>query len=542
MYQYRSRLTWSILLLAIAASSLEAQPTGSSWLSGKPAATVDLTSPHHTLVGAKWSVMNAEIKMVSSRGIGADLRPTGDMVSTLELRPSPADEIFEKADWQTIAPPQTSDRFGNGKVSFVWLRLQLVLPESIGEFPVKDSRAVLELVMDDYAEIWVNEKLQPPVNGQSGGAAIAGWNAPNRVVLTSKAKPGDAFDIAILGINGPLSASPENFVWLRSATLDFFPSDADKSVAHDVAIDSHDPEMAVIFGQQPVCRKLAGGFTFTEGPVWAANVGPEPGSLLFSDPNENTIYRLDAEGRLSEYRVKSGYSGIDIGRYRQPGSNGLAMDAMGRLTICQHGNRQVVRVEKNGTVTVLASHFDGKRLNSPNDLTYRSDGTLFFTDPPFGLPAFHSDPSRELPFSGVYCFRNGVLTLIDDQLSGPNGIALSPDERFLYVGNWDEDHKVVIQYEIGADGNVVSRRLFYDLTSWAGNEGIDGLKTDALGRVYVSGPGGLSVFSPGGKHLGLVHLPEHPHNLAFGGPDRKTLFLTCVSGIYQMRLFQEERR
>jgi gluconolactonase len=531
---------FAILLVAYATGSLSAQPTGSNWLGGKPEATVDLTSADHAIVDAKWSVMNAEAGRVSSRGIGADLKPTGDVVSTLELRPSPADKDFEMAGWRSIRPPQPSDRFGNGRVSFVWMRLQLTFPETIAGFNVNSSRAVLEIVVDDYAEIWVNGKLQAPVNGQTGGSTIAGWNAPNRVILSKNARAGDRFDVAILGINGPLSTSPENFVWLRSASLDFYSPASDNAATIDVSIESLDPAMDEIFGQKPQVCRLASGFTFTEGPIWAPNIGAEPGSLLFSDPNENTIYRLDAEGGLSEYRVKSGYAGTDIGRYRQPGSNGLALDAMGRLTICQHGNRQILRVEKNGTMTVMASHFEGKRLNSPNDLTYRSDDTLFFTDPPFGLPGFHADPGKETPFSGVYCLRNGNLKLIDAHLSGPNGIALSPDERYLYVGNWDDSHKVLMRYEIDGDGNVVDRRRFFDLTSLAGEEGIDGIKTDSAGRVFVSGPGGLSVFSPDGKRLGLVRLPEHPHNLVFGGPDRRTLFLTCVSGVYQMRLFGDE--
>ena len=170
---------------------------------------------------------------------------------------------------------------------------------------------------------------------------------------------------------------------------------------------------------------MAGGFEFTEGPVWSPD-----GALLFSSPNTNAIYRLDPElERVTVFRSKSGYSGVDIGRYHQPGSNGLAFSPDGLLTICQHGNRRVIRVNPHGDVTVLADAFEGRRLNSPNDLVYRSDGTLFFTDPPFGLPDGFDDPAKELPFSGVFIVRDGEVSLVTDELAGPNGIAFSPDER-----------------------------------------------------------------------------------------------------------------
>src|SRR5262249_51663005 len=156
-------------------------------------------------------------------------------------------------------------------------------------------------------------------------------------------------------------------------------------------------------------------------------------------------------------RVKSGYSGTDVGDYGQPGSNGLTLDKDGRLTIDQHGNRRVVRVEKNGSVTVLADRYDGKRFNSPNDLVYRSDGALFFTDPPFGLPKFFEDPRKELAFSGVFALVDGKPRLVTDEMTGPNGIAFSPDERFLYVGDWDDKKKIVVRYEVRKDGSVASR-------------------------------------------------------------------------------------
>ena len=176
---------------------------------------------------------------------------------------------------------------------------------------------------------------------------------------------------------------------------------------------------------------------------------PRDGALLFSSPNTNAIYRWDPDGEVTVFRSKSGYTGTDIGRYHQPGSNGLTFDPDGRLTICQHGNRRVLRVEPHGNVTVLADRYEGRRLNSPNDLVYRSDGTLYFTDPPFGLPGVFDDPAKELRVQRrLRASRDGEVILVTDELAGPNGLAFSPDERYLYVGNWD----------LGAQGRHALRR------------------------------------------------------------------------------------
>jgi gluconolactonase len=237
------------------------------------------------------------------------------------------------------------------------------------------------------------------------------------------------------------------------------------------------------------------------------------------------------------FRSKSGYTGVDIGRYHQPGSNGLTFDPQGRLTICQHGNRRVVRVNPHGDTTVLADRFEGRRLNSPNDLVYRSDGTLYFTDPPFGLPGGFDDPAKELPFSGVFGARDGDVALVTDELPGPNGIAFSPDERSLYVGNWDPGAKVVMRYEIGADGAPAGPgEVLADLTAVPGEDAIDGLKVDIDGNLYVCGPGGIWVLSPEGDSLGRIRLPEAPHNLAWGDADARSLYVTALTSVYRIRL------
>jgi gluconolactonase len=279
-------------------------------------------------------------------------------------------------------------------------------------------------------------------------------------------------------------------------------------------------------------ERVAGGFEFTEGPVWS----PE-GALLFSSPNTNAIYRWTPDGKVDVFRSKSGYTGVDIGRYHQPGSNGLTFDPGGRLTMCQHGNRRILRVEPHGNTTVLADSFEGRRLNSPNDLVYRSDGTLYFTDPPFGLPGVFADPDKELPFSGVFGVTpDQQIFLVSDELEGPNGLAFSPDERFLYVGNWDERSKIVMRYEIdGSGARGAAGDVLFDMTAAPGDDAIDGLKVDREGNLFVCGPGGVWIISPAGEQLGLLKLPENPHNLAWGDEDAQTLYITALTSVYRIR-------
>jgi gluconolactonase len=190
-------------------------------------------------------------------------------------------------------------------------------------------------------------------------------------------------------------------------------------------------------------------------------------------------------------------------------------------------------VNPHGDTRVLADSYEGRRLNSPNDLAYRSDGTLFFTDPPFGLPGVFDDPDKELEFSGVFSVSpDGAVALVDDSLEGPNGIAFSRDERFLYVGNWDPEFKAVIRYDLESG----ERDVLADLTDLPGEDAIDGIKVDPDGRLFVCGPGGISVLSPEGERLGLLKLPEDPHNLAWGGADGRDLYVTALTSVYRLRL------
>jgi len=397
--------------------------------------------------------------------------------------------------------------------------------------------AVFETTIDDYAEVWVDGEL-PRSLGQRGGSVIAGWNAPNRLLVAHAVKPGQQIQLAIFGVNGPLSDPPANFIWAREAKLSFYRGGAPGPMAItprevNFELERADPGLDAIVPPNPKVFKLAEGFEFTEGPIWVR----EGGFLLFSDPNHNTIYRYhEVDGLLSVFRKKSGYAGADIAEYSQPGSNGLTLDPRGRLTIDQHGNRRVVRLERDGSLTVLADRYEGKRLNSPNDLVYRSDGTLFFTDPPFGLPRFFEDPRKELPYSGVFRWKDGELKLVSDELKGPNGIAFSPDEKTLYVGDWDEKKKVVMRWDVAQDGTLSNGGVFFDMTGAPGEDAIDGMKVDEKGNLYVSGPGGLWILSSDGRHLGTLQVPKHPHNLAWGGEDGRSLYLTAQSALYRVRL------
>jgi gluconolactonase len=485
-------------------------------LPGRPDAIVDLqTDEGVALVGGAWRYADAKVQEIDFVELGSPEDPLGP--GTI---PNRTYDVVQDGDWRPLAAADTMRRLANGRVCFNWYAIDVTIPDRIADLDPTGATIVFEVVIDDYAEVWVNGEL-PHALGDTGGPVVAGFNAPNRVVLTRDARPGDTFELRVFGINGPISASPHNYIWLRTATLDVYARER-VPLAEGAPLEIDGPFTGTL-------ERVAAGFEFTEGPAWAPD-----GALLFSSPNTNSIYRY-RDGVVTLFRSKSGYTGVDIGRYHQPGSNGLAFSPEGLLTICQHGNRRVLRVNPHGDTTVVADRYDGKRLNSPNDLVYRSDGALFFTDPPFGLP----DPAEsELGFSGVYRVRpGGAVELLTDELEGPNGLAFSPDERWLYVGNWADDHKVVMRY----DPETGAGSLLCDLTDEPGEDAIDGLKVDAQGRLYVCGPGGIWIVSPAGEKLGLVRLPEAPHNLAWGDADGRTLYVTALTSVYRLRLEGVER-
>ena len=292
-----------------------------------------------------------------------------------------------------------------------------------------------------------------------------------------------------------------------------------------------DPALDEIVPAGAQVQKIAEGFRFVEGPVW-----DHSGYLLFSDIPANAIMKWTPDGRVSLFRKPSGYDGADTGPGSYLGSNGLTIDKQGRLTICETGNRRVTRLERDGKVTVLADRYEGKRLNSPNDLAYKSDGSLYFTDPSFGMPKGEQDPGRELPFSGVYRLAGNKLQLLTSTLHGPNGLAFSPDEKYLYVDNSDVSRKIWMRFKVQPDGSLEDGKVFYDATA-AKEEGVpDGMKVDRLGNLYSTGPGGIWILSPAGLHLGTIVLPELPANCGWGDADGKTLYMTARTGLYRIRL------
>ncbi len=519
-----NKTTWiavALTIVTLAPQGAAAQVTAAQEPPyGRPDALIDLrTADGARLVKGQWRYSDTKIIEADFQGPGPDLKPSGKPIKTYDYTPHAGGADFDDSGWEVLDPSTLDARRSTGRLCFNWYRIRITIPEKVANSDTAGSTVAFEIVIDDYAEVWVDGKL-PRVLGQSGGPMIKGFNAPNRVIVGHNVRPGQQIQIAVFGINGPISASPENFIWVKSATL------------VETQIIRKDPALDEILTPGTKIEKLAGGFLFTEGPVWVRD-----GSyLLFSDPNNNLIYRWTPDGQVFVYRTKSGYTGMDIGEYGQPGSNGLTLDKEGRLTINEHGNRRVTRLEKNGQLTVLADHCEGKRLNSPNDLVYRSDGALYFTDPPFGLPKYFEDPRKELPYSGVYRVFQGKVQLLTTELSGPNGLVFSPDEKYFYVDNWDEKRKIIMRYELNPDGTLSNGQVFFDMTSAPGEDALDGMKIDQKGNLYVSGPGGLWIISPEGKHLGTIIGPEHPHNMAWGDEDGKTLYLCARTGLYRIRL------
>ncbi|HUI41395.1 MAG TPA: SMP-30/gluconolactonase/LRE family protein [Terriglobia bacterium] len=307
----------------------------------------------------------------------------------------------------------------------------------------------------------------------------------------------------------------------------------------DAALDTIAPPDAKIEKVATCCKWL-------EGPVWA-----HQGFLLFADIPGNRILKWTPKDGISVFLTPSGYLGKAPFLGPESGSNGMTLDAHGRLTVAGHARRNVYRLETmaaGAKITVLADRYDGKRLNSPNDLAYSRDGSLYFTDPPYGLQKQDdTDPEKELSFNGVFRVRDAVsqkpgsppdpgkLDLLIKDLTRPNGICFSPDEEFLYIAVSDPQHKVWMRYDVKPDGAVRNGRVFYDATSDPGDGGPDGIKVDEKGNLYGSGPGGVWVFSPAGKHLGTFKIPERVANLNWGD-DGRTLYITASSSLYRVRL------
>ena len=322
------------------------------------------------------------------------------------------------------------------------------------------------------------------------------------------------------------------------------PFDAAQATPVSNAVIRLDPALDALISPNAKPELLKGDyFGAVEGPVW---VGTGDGYLLFSDMAANIIYKWTPDGQLSVFLEKSGYTGNDLnnvgGQYTNGrlhllliGSNGLTLDRQGRLIIAGMTDRNVTRVEKDGTRTTLADRYEGKRLNSPNDLVVKSDGAIYFTETTSGIRGRDEGPARELPFHGVYMIKDGVLRLLDKDPQGtaPNGIAFSPDERILYVNGGTK----ITAYDVRPDDTVTNPRVLIDLGGANGVPGnTDGMKVDRSGNIYCSGPGGVWIVSPQGKHLGTIVPAERVANLAFGDADSKTLYMVGGRSLWRIRV------
>lgn len=318
------------------------------------------------------------------------------------------------------------------------------------------------------------------------------------------------------------------------------------------AIEKLSPAIDQLIAPNAQVEKVATApsFTWTEGPVWV-----KPGFLLFAEIPTNSIRKWTPGGSLELFMQPSGYEGTVPYAGRESGSNGMTLDNRGRLTVAGHARRSVWRLEDmkqqpggKWKITVLADSYQGKRLNSPNDLVYKSDGSLYFTDPPYGLPTQSDhDPLKQLQVNGVYRIKGArqqpagtkpdasKLELLIRDLPRPNGIAFSPDEKYLYVANSDAK-KFWMRYPVKADGSVEAGMVFCDGSSDRAPGAPDGMKVDTKGNLYSAGPGGVWVFSPDGKHLGTIKVPEPVGNVAFGDADGKALYITASSSVYRIHV------
>ena len=332
--------------------------------------------------------------------------------------------------------------------------------------------------------------------------------------------------LLLLGVTGALVAT--------SGLLPATRADDKKAPATMGSVQRDDPQFDRLVPTGATIEKLADGFDWAEGPVWIK----EEGCLLFSDIPKNSIFKWKEGQGISLYLKPSGYSGSKP-RGGEPGSNALLRDAAGNLVLCEHGDRRVSRLTKDKEHTTIAGSYQGKRLNSPNDAVFKSNGDLYFTDPPYGLEKNWDDPARELDFCGVYRVTpDGTITLLTKEMSRPNGLAFSPDEKTLYVANSDPAKPVWMAFDVQADGTIANGRVFFDSTPWLKlqKKGLpDGMKVDEHGNLFATGPGGVHVFTPQGKHLGSIDPGVATANCGWGD-NGSTLYMTADKNLCRIKL------
>jgi gluconolactonase len=306
----------------------------------------------------------------------------------------------------------------------------------------------------------------------------------------------------------------------------------------DRHIERLDPALDRLIAPDSPVEVIAQGYSWSEGPIWVK----DGGFLLFSDVKENTVFKWKQGEGAKPYLKPSGFTGTPP-RGGEMGSNGLTLDPSGHLTLCQHGDRRVARMDAPlaspaAKYTTLAGDYQGKKFNSPNDLVFKRNGDLYFTDPAYGMEKGWDDPGRELPFAGVYRrTASGEVSLLTNDMTRPNGLAFSPDEKLLYVAQSDETAAIWRVFDVKPDGTISNSRVFFDATSMTkGKKGLpDGMKIDTDGNLYATGPGGVFIISPQGKHLGTIVTGQATSNCAFGD-DGHTLYMTADYFVMRVRL------
>jgi gluconolactonase len=318
----------------------------------------------------------------------------------------------------------------------------------------------------------------------------------------------------------------------------------------DTAVLRLDPGLDALVSPDAKVELIKGGFGFTEGPVWVQK--GKTGYLLFTDIPGNVIYRLTPDGTASVFLYNAGYNGPEPWRwggiqnngrdrndprfeeFAMIGADGLTLDRRGRVIICTFAGRSLVRLEKSGKRTVLADSYEGKHFNGPNDVVVKRDGGIYFTDTYGGLRLREKDPRKGLEYNAVFLWKDGKLTLLIKDMPATNGLAFSPDEKYLYVNGSRDNY--VRRYEVLADGTLASGQMFIDLSKETERGITDGLRVDTKGNLYETGPGGVWIISPEGKHLGTIRAPEQSTNIGFGDADKKTLYIAARTSIYKIRV------
>ena len=398
------RIAAAVTLAALTLTSgtaVRAQHALARPIDGRPDAIIDLrTTDGARLAGAQWRYSDVRIVDAQSNAPGPDLRPTGPLMNTYDYTPKANAANFDDSAWEAIDAPALETRRGHGKLSFNWYRTSITVPERVGTLDTTGTTIVFEIVVDDYAEVSVDGQL-PRVLGQTGGPLVKGFNAPNRVVLTRNARPGQRIQLAVFGANGPLSDPPSNFIWVRSATLDFYRPAA---ASHRIVRPHRAPRPGTRCDRPAGRTHREAGRAASSSPK--VRYGCRTGICCSAI---RTTTRSTAGPRTMAFQCsarRAATRASTSANTGQPGSNGLA-------SIARIGSRSTSTAivassasRSTGAITVLADGYQGKRLNSPNDLVYRSDGSLYFTDPPFGLPKTFDDPAqgaavqRSVPLEG----------------------------------------------------------------------------------------------------------------------------------------------